>query len=152
MSGRYIFPSPPDDFLPLSGGTVTGVTVFSAGVSGSTISGGTIYSGETNLENIFASKSVEDNFGFYLPLSGGTGGPYEFTGTTTASTIVLSGSITPTVDDVVNIGSPVKRFRSLYTRNGVATSFTASTIQLGNRTLNENNVVLTGDTIIAGSY
>ena len=60
MSGRYIFPSSllSGDFLPLSGGTVTGLTTFTSGVSGSTMSGGSIYSGSTDLSLIFAPISI----------------------------------------------------------------------------------------------
>jgi len=43
------------NFLPLSGGTVTGLTTFNAGVSAVTISAGTIYSGSTDLYDIFGS-------------------------------------------------------------------------------------------------
>ena len=68
MSGKYIFPSISGEFLSLSGGTVTGVTVFSAGLNGSTVSGGTLYSGSTDLEEIFAPKSIIGEFGDYLPI------------------------------------------------------------------------------------
>ena len=40
-------------FLNISGGTVTGQTIFSAGLSATTLSGGTILSGNTNLYSIF---------------------------------------------------------------------------------------------------
>jgi len=55
MAGRYIFPS--GNFLDLSGGTVTGLTNFTNGISGSTLSGGTIYSGDTDISNIFLTTA-----------------------------------------------------------------------------------------------
>lgn len=52
MSGSYFQPIK-REFLNLSGGTVTGNTVFTQGLYASTLSGGTIYSGSTNLYDIF---------------------------------------------------------------------------------------------------
>jgi len=69
MAGRYVFPFVTGNFLPLSGGTVTGLTIFSGGLSGTSMSAGTIFLSGTNIDQIFAPLSALDN---YLPLSGGT--------------------------------------------------------------------------------
>ena len=146
MSGRYI-PRIPPVFLHLSGGPVTGSTLFTENLSA-----GTYFSGSTPLEDIIFGVA---NFvsGSYLPLSGGTGGPYDFTGTTSASTVLVSNSVEPTVDNVVDLGTPLRRFRNLRTVNGVAVEFTASTkIQLGSVELTEYSVVLTGDTVNGGIW
>jgi len=44
-------------YLPISGGTVTGETIFNSGLSANTLSGGTLYSGSTNLYDIFSTSS-----------------------------------------------------------------------------------------------
>lgn len=128
-------------------------------VSGTTISGGTIYSGSTDVSNlIYNVASSIANGANYLPLSGGTGGPYNFTGSTTASTLYATTLIEPTTDNSVDAGSTIKRFRSLNTVNGVAVNFTASTrvttpeIVLGTTTITENNIVLSGYTLEGGSW
>lgn len=128
-------------------------------VSGTTISGTTIYSGTTDVSNlIYNVASSVINAADYLPLSGGTGGPYNFTGSTTASTLYTSTFIEPTTDNSVDAGSTFKRFRSLNTVNGVAVNFTATTrittpeILLGSTTITENNIVLSGYTLEGGSW
>lgn len=150
MGGRYIFPS--GNFLQISGGTVTGLTNFTAGMSGSTVSGGTLFSGTTELSEIIQSFVSGGTSGSFLPLGGGTGGPYLFTGGTTAQTITTTSGITPSVDNTVDVGAQFKRFRSLHAVDGVSTNFTATTIQLGSRTLTEYNTIITGDTINGGTY
>jgi len=144
-----------DSYLHLTGGTVSGDTVFLNGLTASTI-----FSGTTDVEQIIIDliyKNVyEDNQ--FLPLSGGTGGSYNFTGTTTADTLTVSNDILPKQDNVSSLGKNFKRFRSLNTVNGVAVFFTASTklttnsIQLGSRELTENNIIITGDTAVGGQW
>lgn len=51
--GSYITSLPSMNFLPLSGGTVTGNTIFTLGLSAGTFSASTINSGSTNLYQIF---------------------------------------------------------------------------------------------------
>ncbi len=158
MSGQYFHPIK-RIFLNLSGGTVTGDTVFTEGVYATTLSGGTIFSGSTPLEiiinNIATGSTTQGNF---LPLSGGTGGEYNFTGATTADTINIITTIEPTVDNAVDIGSPIKRFRSLNVVGGVAVSFTASTrvktnqLELGNTIVTEYNIILSGNCIDGGNW
>ena len=158
MSGIYYNPIK-RIFLNLSGGTVTGDTVFTQGLYATRLSGGTIYSGSTELETIIRdiSSSFSGITGEFLPLSGGVGGPY-FTGGTTADTVTVTTTIMPSVDNAVDLGSPVRRFRSLNTVDGVAVNFTASTkiktaqLELGNKTLTDTNVILTGQCIYGGSW
>ncbi len=157
MSGIYFHPIK-RVFLNLSGGTVTGETIFTQGLYANELSGGTIYSGSTELETII--KNINSSFGggLFLALSGGTGGPYEFTGSTTADTINVITTILPTVDNNVDLGSAIKRFRSLNIVDGVAVNFTASTkiktsqLELGNRFVNEYNIILSGDCINGGEW
>ena len=159
MSGIYFHPIK-RIFLNLSGGTVTGDTVFTEGVYATRLSGGTIYSGSTDLEVIIRniSSSFSASTGVYLPLSGGTGGPYGFTGGTTADTLSIVSTIAATADNAVDIGSPVKRFRRLNVVDGVAVSFTASTriktaqLELGNTIVTENNIILSGNCIDGGDW
>ena len=227
MAGRYIFPFVTGDFLPLSGGTVSGLTIFNGGLSGTSMSAGTIFLSGANIDTIFAPLSALGN---YLPLSGGTvtgdtiftqgvsggtisGGTYysgstpldfifapiglanqitkvqpglnTFTGGTelfpsvnvipnpiftsvtsqsisgtsiSAETIVVGTSIMPTVDNTVDLGTALRRFRSLNTINGVSVNFTATTrvetpeILLGSQAVTENNIILTGQCIDGGSW
>jgi hypothetical protein len=159
MSGQYFHPIK-RIFLNLSGGTVTGDTVFTEGVYATRLSGGTIYSGSTELTTIIQNiaSSFSGVTGNFLPLSGGTGGPYSFTGETTAETVTIISTIAPLADNTVDIGSPIKRFRSLNTVDGVAVSFTASTriktaqLELGNTIVTENNIILSGNCIDGGNW
>jgi hypothetical protein len=106
-------------FLNLSGGTVTGNTTFTQGLYGESLTGGTIYSGGTELSLIMAYFASSANF---LPLTGGTGGPYFFTGNTTGQTMYVSN----------NLFTPLMTLSSL--------------------TVSENNIILTGDTLNGGSW
>lgn len=56
MSGSYFQPIK-REFLNLSGGTVTGDTVFTQGLYANSLSGGTLFSGSTNLEDIFLTAA-----------------------------------------------------------------------------------------------
>jgi len=168
MSGQYFNPLK-RIFLNLSGGTVTGDTIFTQGVTGLTVSAqNTFYSAGTNLETIIsliaagAATGATQNLA-YLPLSGGTGGQYYFTGNTTGETILIQNNFEPIVDNVSDIGSTIKRFRNLNTVNGVAVNFTAetkvitpiisaTTIQLGDATITENNIILSGYTLEGGTW
>jgi hemolysin activation/secretion protein len=125
-------------------------------VSGTTISGSTIYSGSTDIGTLITN--VSSGLSNYLSISGGTGGPYNLTGSTTASTMYASTLIEPTTDNSVDAGTTFKRFRSLNSVNGIAVNFTASTrittpeIILGTTTITENDVILSGYTLEGGSW
>ena len=152
MSGNYIQPIK-REFLNLSGGTVSGNTVFTQGLYANSLSGGTLYSGSTNLENIFLTpgqlSSTTLSQGSNISLQQ-IGNDYkisvvdspsfdniDFSGTSTGGninalnitgdTIYANTVIEPILDNSVDVGTPFKRFRSLNTVNGVAVSFTAST-------------------------
>jgi hypothetical protein len=56
MSGSYFQPIK-REFLNLSGGTVTGDTVFTQGLYANNFSGGTLFSGSTNIEDIFLTAA-----------------------------------------------------------------------------------------------
>ncbi len=90
--GLYIFPS--GYFLPISGGTVSGQTVFTAGLSADTFSSGTIYSGGTDLNNIFAPKN-----GYLVHKSGNVSGN-TFAGNPKIATVTFT---TPFIDNNYSI-------------------------------------------------
>lgn len=162
MPGMYFNPLK-RVFLNLSGGTVTGDTIFTQGVNVNELSGNTIFSANTNLSTIIYQIATIVATGVtaiapYLPISGGIGGQYYFTGNTTGDTLYVNADIIPSVDNNSNLGTIVKRYRSLNIVNGIAVNFTAetkivtpilsaTTIQLGSVIVNENTIVLTGDTI-----
>jgi hypothetical protein len=163
MSGMYFNPLK-RVFLNLSGGTVTGDTVFEQGLTASTVFAEDVFfSAGTNLETIIRLLAANAATGAtqtaaYLPLSGGTGGEYYFTGNTTGQTIYVENDFIPTIDNNSDIGSPVKRFRNLNIVNGIAVNFTAETrlstieLKLGNTLVTENNIILSGYTLEGGSW
>lgn len=168
MSGQYFNPIK-RIFLNLSGGTVTGDTVFTQGLTALTVSAqNTFYSAGTNLETIIKLIAESSATGAtanapYLPLSGGTGGQYYFTGNTTGETLYVQNNIEPITDNNSDIGSTIKRFRNLNIINGIAVNFTAetkvvaptisaTTIQLGDAIMEQNNIILSGYTLEGGSW
>lgn len=157
MSGMYFNPIK-RIFLNLSGGTVTGDTIFTQGTNSLRLSGATIYSGSTDLDYIIRNIASGITQSGYLPLAGGVGGPYYLTGSTTANTLYLNTTIEPVTDNSVDLGSGVKRFRTLNTVNGIAVNFTASTkiktaeIELGTMTVTDTSIILTGQCIYGGDW
>ena len=162
MPGMYFNPIK-RIFLNLSGGTVSGDTVFEQGLVAFNFSGETIYSGNTNLDTIIRNIASEAATGAtssanFLPLSGGVGGQYYFTGNTTGQTISVENDILPTIDNSSSLGTTFKRFRDLNTVNGIAVNFTAETrvstieLKLGNTIINENNIILSGNTLYGGAW
>jgi hypothetical protein len=80
----------PGQYLPLTGGVVTGTVLFKDEINvASSFSADTIFSGSTDLSDILNSISTPG--GPYLPISGGTGGPYTFTGNTNFTGLIQSG-------------------------------------------------------------
>lgn len=95
----------------------------------------------------------------FLSISGGTlSGQTIFLSGTSATTVTISNAIRPNIDNNSYLGYSHRRFRELHVVDGVAVNFTASTqiktqiIQLGNISLTENNIILTGDTINGGDW
>ena len=170
-SGNYFYPLN-REFLNLSGGTVTGDTLFTANLSATTI-----FSGSTNLGDLLNSvvsggTKVSSGINTFtagtvlntsinitgasldnLYTSGNTNFWQASAATFSGTNIYVESEITPYVDNIVNLGTSIKRFRSLNTVDGIAVNFTATTrmttpeIKLGNVLVYENNIVLTGDTI-----
>jgi len=161
MPGQYFQPIR-RIFLNLSGGTVTGDTVFTQGVYALNLSGDTIYSGGTNLTDIILQLSTgatsRITSGSFLPLTGGTGGQYYFTGNTTGQTIYLENDLIPITDNSSSLGTIIKRYRDLNTVNGIAVNFTAETristveLKLGNTIITEDNIILSGNTLYGGNW
>lgn len=160
MAGQYFFKIDLE-FLPLSGGTVSGNTYFN-----SNLSADTYFSGTTSLEDIIfnIASQVNQGSGLFLPLSGGTGGPYNFTGNTTGETFYIENLIEPTIDNSVDLGTSLRRFRKVNTIEGVSTFWTATTavytqeLNLGldsngeNRIITADNSVIHGDILSGGTF
>lgn len=148
MSGYYIVPIQ-GHYLNLSGGTITGDTVFEKSITAETI-----YSGSSNLEtvivNLISSEVINSNL--YLPISGGTGGPYNFISGITANTLTIKNDILPNNDNISYLGTNIKRFRELNTVNGIAVNFTASTLQIGDRIITQDNIILKNDILDCGEW
>lgn len=175
MSGNYIQPIK-REFLNLSGGTVTGDTVFTQGLYANSLSGGTLYSGSTNLESIFLTPeqltattlsqgsniSLQqigndyqisvvdspsfDNIDFSGTSTGGNINALNITG----DTFYANTLIEPILDNTVDVGTSFKRFRSLNTVNGVAVSFTASTRVTTPEILLGTTIVTENNIILSG--
>ena len=93
MSGTYIYPIS-REFLNLSGGTVSGNTLFSANLSASTI-----YSGSTNLYDIFQSVGTDND---HTHLQNGTN---TFTGGTASLPTVNVTALT--ISDITISGNSI---------------------------------------------
>lgn len=82
----------------------------------------------------------------------------------TASNINVASSIVPTQDNIVNIGTPLSRFRNINVYSGVTSIWSATTIvhspildlgfdSLGNhRILTADSSVLDSDILLGGGY
>lgn len=79
-------------------------------------------------------------------------------------TINTNGTIIPTSDNFVDLGSPINRFRDINTVSGTSTVWTSTNqvitpnLNLGldglgeQRTINANNSIIQDDTLLGGSY
>ena len=174
MAGQYFFKID-RNFLPLSGGTVSGNTYVSASLSANTF-----FSGSTNLEDLFLTSADISA----TTISSGTnidifnsGNNYEisvvnspsfeniyFSGLSSGETYYVNNKIEPSDDNVSDIGTEFKRFRNINTVSGVSTFWTASTevytqsLNLGNdslgnsRIIDANNSIIQNDTLLGGAY
>lgn len=81
----------------------------------------------------------------------------------TASNINVGSSIVPTQDNIVNIGTPLRRFRDINVYSGVTSIWSATTVysptldlgfdSMGNhRVLTANSSVLDSDILLGGGY
>lgn len=80
------------------------------------------------------------------------------------SGITLHGDIIPVIDNTINLGTPIKRFRDINTVSGTTSVWTATTKiytpeldlgldNLGNqRTITANNSVIQNDTLNGGTF
>jgi hypothetical protein len=166
------------DYLPLSGGTVTGQTIFNQGLTATTISATTYQnlpiSGLTEGSNINISGSngnytisvtglTQGLSGEYLSLSGGTvTGSTNFTNGLTANTIsATTYQNLPT--DVRVTGGTYSNNTFTYTNNtggtfnvlfntvtGLTSTGIISSSSLSATTLTVNGVSITGDTFVTG--
>jgi hypothetical protein len=95
----------------------------------------------------------------FFSLSGGTiSGQTTFLAGVSGTTVTVNNALRPLTDNSAYLGYSHRRFRELNVVDGVAVNFTASTqiktqiLQLGNTTITENNIILTGDTINGGAW
>lgn len=195
MSGIYFHPIK-RIFLNLSGGTVTGDTVFTQGLSADTFnitgnpltantsqnvlvrgSDGRIHireastlmgSGATlqDLQSVMSIGSTSSTVSnIFIEATGGATVTFEsdtasliIGDSISASSLSMSGDIEAQVDNVYDIGTSTRRFRSLNTVNGVAVNFTASTrvktaqLELGSKIVTDTNIILTGQCIDGGDW
>ncbi len=119
------------EFLPLSGGTVTGSTIFTNGLSANTVSATTYFNLPTDVFVTGGTYSAGT-----ITFTNTTGGTFNVTGLTTGSTSTISGDYLPLSGGTV-------------TGNTTFTSgLTANTISA--TTLVVNGVQITGDTFVTG--
>jgi hypothetical protein len=174
VSGQYFYKIN-DNFLPISGGTVTGDSYFNASLSANTF-----YSGSTNLEDIFLTStdisgttltegsninlvqnglnykvSVQDSPSFNnVSFSGEAFGGNIYADTITGETYYVNNKIEPLNDNSVDIGSSSKRFRNINTVSGASTFWTASTevytqnLNLGNDLLGNSRIITANNSVI----
>jgi len=92
-------------------------------------------------------------------LTGAT--PTAYFSSATANTFYIGAELDPIADNVVDMGTPIKRFRSLNVVNGVFVGFTASTVTA--QTIYSDQIFLSGvsidekflainDTLSAGTW
>ena len=173
--GEFVFP-----YLALSGGTVSGATTFTNGLFANSISattylnlptdvfvtGGTYSEGTTTFtNNTGGTFSVS---GFSEPFTGGSGSCitelYIEDLFSCNTGITLNNDIIPNVDNTINLGTPITRFREINTVSGTSTIWSATTriytpeVDLGldglgnSRIINANNSIIQNDILVGGTY
>ena len=145
-------------FLHISGGTVTGQTIFAAGLSATTLSGGTILSGSTNLYSIFQSigsdtnhTNIQNGLNTYtggtaaLPTVNISGGSFNSI-TASGSSTFLGGLSANTLSG----GTILSGNTNLYSIFLTAANVSASTVSAGSN-ISVNNVGLDYNVSVVGS-
>jgi len=165
--GQYIKPIS-TSYLNLSGGTVTGNTVFTQGLSATTLNGNVITSGGTDLYSIFALSGSSSGGGSGYPIQPGlntyTGGTYS-SQTINVSAVTLDslsvsgttslGSVSATTyygdgsrlsgistDNFYTTGATLYAQKIYFDRNDTLSAYT----------LDLTSLVFSGDVIDGGSF
>lgn len=125
--GQYIKPIN-NNYLNLSGGSVTGDTIFTQNLSA-----GTFISGSTNLYNIFQTVDSNLNKTYVQP------GRNITTGGTIDNPIVNLLS-SPSVNDFIASG------------NTSLVTVSATQLTLETKIVNQNNIILSGDVLFGGVW
>jgi len=134
-------------------------SVFVNGLYATILSSSTVYLGSEDITGIFATKQ---SLGAYLPKSGGTGGPYILTGTTSLIGSVLLGSVTGTTtsvlgviafhNDVVSIHNTIPQRAVLFKDAGTLQVMTGDSSFSYDKTISGLTVVnISGSTIYSGT-
>lgn len=141
-----------DSYLNLSGGTVTGVTIFNSGLSANTLSGGTIYSGSTPLQNIFVVSGQNLSTLGTSVFVNKTGSDLNFrtlSGSSGTSLSISNNVVTitsPNIPSGAYLFIPSSGYRSIVQANGSNVALGRFSFAVGNtNTVNGNySVVLNG--------
>ena len=140
----------------------SGNSFFNNGISAQTISGNTYYSGGTELITII--NNAINQLTFTGNTSGSCINDLFISNLHGCSVITLHNDINPNVDNVIELGTPLRRFRNINTVSGVSTYWTADisistpNLDLGldslsnSRIITANNSVIQNDTLNGGTY
>lgn len=124
-----------------TGGTVNGLTTFTAGLSATTISACT---------TVQTNKLVSCSGDTQISLSSGQ--------------TIFNTNLTPNLDATIDVGTTSKRFRDINTVSGTSTVWSSTikvstpTLDLGNdslgnsRQITANNSIIQDDTLLGGTY
>jgi hypothetical protein len=124
-----------------TGGTVNGLTTFTAGLSATTISACT---------SVQTNKLISCSGDTQISLSSGQ--------------TIFNTNLTPNLDATIDVGTSSKRFRDINTVSGTSTVWTSTikvttpTLDLGNdslgnlRQITANNSIIQDDALLGGTY
>ncbi len=124
-----------------TGGTVNGLTTFTAGLSATTISACT---------SVQTNKLVSCSGDTQISLSSGQ--------------TIFNTTLNPNLDAAIDVGTSLKRFRDINTVSGTSTVWSSTikvstpTLDLGNdslgnsRQITANNSIIQDDTLLGGTY
>jgi hypothetical protein len=182
-----------NEVISCSGDTMikltSGTTIFNTDISvNGTINGDTFYSGSTDLYNVILSAITENDIyltgatfsGSTLILTKNDGDVIfsTFTGNTSGDCIVdlyvsniygcspitIHQDLVPVLDDTINLGTPIKRFRDINTNSGTSTYWTSTysistpILDLGldssgnTRQITANNSIIQNDRLLGGIF